>query len=405
MRRLLAILAGALSLWLAGAQGAPAAAPADPSQQVLVMLRLPSEHFRSGANYADGYGGGAGRAARARIAGRIAKAHGLALDSGWPMPLLGVDCFVMSVPAGRSPAQVVADLEHDRDVAWSQAMQTYRAESAATPNDPLYRAQPATRAWRMSELHQLATGRNVKVAVVDSAVDAAHPDLAGQIAVRQDFVTGRPAAAERHGTAVAGVIAARLDNQAGIVGVAPGAQIMALRACWQEAGAAGTVCDTLSLAKALQYAVEHRAQVINMSLAGPPDILLGRLLDIALARGSVVVGAADRQLARGGFPASHLGVVAVASEPGLEGTYFAPGRDIPTTEPGGRWGLVNGSSYSAAHVSGLFALMREREPGNARLSLVRAAGSGAVEACASVLAAGRSAGGGACAPPALSANP
>jgi subtilisin family serine protease len=64
------------------------------------------------------------------------------------------------------------------------------------------------------------------VAVVDSGVDAEHPDLAGQLALRRNFVDAVPDAAEAHGTAVAGIIAARADNGIGIAGVAPGAR------CW-----------------------------------------------------------------------------------------------------------------------------------------------------------------------------
>jgi subtilisin family serine protease len=389
-------LALAVLTWLAASGAAWAkgpSPPARPEQQVLILLRLPPTHFRPNANYSDSYGDGASQAARRRIASRIAREHGLTLATGWPMPLLGLDCFVLSVPEGQSPAKVAETLAHDRAVEWSEPMHVYAAESAQ-PNDPLYRAQPVVKAWRLDQLRELATGRNVRVAVIDSAVDAAQPDLAGQFAARQDFTSGRPGTAETHGTGVAGVIAAVADNQIGIAGVAPGARLMALRACWQqEMGptAGNTVCDTLSLAKAMHYAVDQRAQVINMSLAGPPDILLGRLIDTALARGIVVVGAADPVLARGGFPASHPGVVAVSVSGGssMPGTFAAPGRNVPTTQPGGRFGLVNGSSFAAAHVSGLFALMRERDLRGAKpLTLVKADVGGDIDACATLARGG-----------------
>lgn len=376
--------------------------PPSAEQQVLILLKLPAQHFRSTTGYADSYGDGASRSARRRIAGRIAREHGLKLVTDWPMPLVGLDCYVMAVPAGQSPETVAAELSRDRAVEWSEPMHVYAAQAAAAPraatqpaaarpaarpvatapNDPLFRAQPAAREWRLEALHDLATGRGVTVAVIDSAVDARHPDLAGQIEYRQDFVPARPATAELHGTAVAGVIAAVQDNQIGIVGVAPGARLMALRACWQQDPNA-TLCDTLSLAKAVHYAVDHSAQVINLSLAGPPDMLLGRLLDVAMARGIVVVTAVDPNLPGGGFPASHKGVVAVTlTGSPAPGAVAAPGRDIPTTEPGGRWGLVNGSSYSAAHVSGLFALMRERSRRGGAVTLVSAGGS--IDACATL---------------------
>jgi subtilisin family serine protease len=228
------------------------------------------------------------------------------------------------------------------------------------------------------------------VAVIDSMVDAAQPDLAGQILTLQDFVLDHPRVPEQHGTGVAGIIAAVADNHIGIAGVAPHARLMALRACWQE-GASGAVCDTLSLAKALYFAIGHDAEIINLSLSGPPDPLLGRLIDAALARGMVVVGALDPNAADGGFPASHAGVVAVSDDPAttIPGALAAPGREIPTTQPGGRFAFVSGSSYAAAHVSGLYALMREQSRStSAPITLVTLRpGGGPIDTCASLLRA------------------
>lgn len=379
-RRLLLALA---AVWFAAAGVAWAADPADDTgRQVLVMLRLAPDHFRAGSSYAGGYGDGASRAARQRTADRLAREHGLARVTDWPMPLIGVDCFVLLAPAGRSTTEVAAELARDGAVAWSEPMQSYRAQGA--PNDPMFALQPAAQAWRLAELRSVATGRGVRVAVIDSAVDPTHPDLAGQVVARADFVIGHPATAEAHGTGVAGVIAALADNRLGMAGIAPGARLMALRACWQRS-AADTTCDTLSLAKALSSAIERKAQVINLSLGGPPNVLLGRLIDVALERDAVVVAAVDPALAGGGFPASHRGVTAVSSAPGgAAGTISAPGRDIPTTQPGGGFGLVSGSSYAAAQVSGLYALLRERSP---RATLLAAAG-GTVDACATLRACG-----------------
>jgi subtilisin family serine protease len=202
---------------------------------------------------------------------------------------------------------------------------------------------------------------------------------------------GRPSRGERHGTGVAGVIAARGEKGAGILGVAPEARLMALRACWQPNPAAGeTVCDSLSLAKALHFAIDNRAEVINLSLSGPPDPLLGRLLDVAESRGITIVGAFDPAAAGGGFPAQHQGVLAVSDQlvaRPRDGLYSAPGRDIPTTQPGGRWSLVNGSSYAAAHVSGLVALLRQRAspPVDGRFLVAAKTGGGAIDACASLV--------------------
>ena len=105
------------------------------------------------------------------------------------------------------------------------------------------------------------------------------------------------------------------------------------------------MCDTLSLAKALYFAIGHDAQVINLSLSGPPDPLLGRLIDVALARGIVVVGALDPNAADGGFPASHPGVVAVSDDPATAASRAPSGARAARRRPPSR---AAGSPSSAA---------------------------------------------------------
>jgi len=376
----------ALLAVLAPLGAAQAADASDTSRQILVMLKMPPDHYRPGSAYSGSYGAASTQGARNRIAARIARRHGFTMVDNWPMPMLGVDCFVMSLPDGLTPEAAAELVSHDAGVAWSQPLQLYHARGATAAGDPLMAAEPATTQWHLTELHHVATGRGVSVAVIDSRIDTAHPDLDGQVVVNQDFVGGHGMAAEQHGTAVAGVIAAREGN-GGIVGIAPRARLMALRACWQQSSAA-TVCDTLSLAKALQFAIDHHARVINLSLSGPRDMLLGRLVDIGLSRGQKVVAAFDPAAPDGGFPASLPGVIAVAgtNSPGLpQRVFLAPARDIPTAAPGGRWTLVDGTSYAAAHVSGLLALMNERQPAGAN-ALVRTRG-GSLDACASLTAA------------------
>ena len=364
---------------------APPAATASEPQQVLVLIRLPPAHYRPNSAYTSGYGDKLGEAGRRRIGERLARRYGLTPSSQWAMPLLGLDCVVLDVPAGASPEAAVARMAHDPDVVWSQPMNVYRGEGRASPHtDPLFRAEPAAAEWRLAALHELSTGRNVRVAVIDSMIDRRHPDLLGQVAASEDFVPERPSLGEAHGTGVAGVIAAA-DNGVGVIGVAPDARLIGLRACWQTAD--GAVCNTLTLAKALYAAITQRAQVINMSLSGPADPLLGRLIDTAIARGAVVVAAYDRGAPNGGFPASHPGAVAVADEASGQpraGVYLAPGRDVPTAQPEDRWALVNGSSYAAAHVSGLLALVRQRNASPWPPALVPArSAKGEIDACAS----------------------
>jgi subtilisin family serine protease len=387
----LALCLAALALLQPAAASArqPMAAPAD--RQILVMVRQLPDHYRPNSAYDGAYGDQIGRSVRERLARQIARKYDLSLLETWPMPMIGVDCFIMAVPDGRSTTTTVDQIAHDRDVDWAEPVGLYKAQSAAaSPNDPLYAAQPAAREWHLADLHRLATGRGVKVAVIDSGIEATHPDLAGQLLVNRNFVSGQAAVSEAHGTGVAGIIAAKSDNHLGIAGIAPDARLLGLRACWQRAPAstATTVCDTLSLAKALYFAIEQNADVINLSLTGPDDRLLRELLKVALAHGSAVVTAFDTAKADGGFPASVPGVIAVSDmlvAPSRGSVYTAPGDDVPTTQPGGRWFLVNGSSYAAAHVSGLVALVRERRR-SARIWLVSArSGGGTIDACATLI--------------------
>lgn len=373
----------------------PAAAPA---AEILVMLHLPAPHFRadgySGASYRDD----AGRQARQRIAAALAREHGMQLMEDWAMPALNVDCYRMRLAAGQDPVQVLAAVSRDSRVAWAQAIQEFSARGGAsgTSGDPLYRVQPAAAPWQLDKVRKAATGRKVLVAVIDSGVEASHPDLAGQVSVQENFVDGQSYVAEEHGTAVAGVIAARADNGVGIAGVAPEARLMALRACWQAEGA--TRCNSFTLAKAINFALLHNAQVINLSLSGPQDRLLQQLVGVAQARGIRVVGAIDPARGDGGFPANSPGVFAVAADdaPNQAGqsgqTLLAPGRDIPTTMPGARWGMVSGSSYAAAHVSGMLALIGELRPQLAgdrlREGIVRSSGRApltGIDLCATIM--------------------
>ena len=384
MKALLKLLAVLLAL-VAGLARAQVSGAEEAERQVLVMLQLPKAHYRPDGSYAGTYGEGVGRQSRQQVAQALAKAYRLEVRSQWAMPLAGLDCFVMRLPEGdtRSSAEAARAVSDDHRVAWAQPVAVYRAQG--TQQEPLYAAQPAAQQWHLAELHKLATGRGVRVAVVDSGVEARHPDLAGQVVVNENFVDEGPVPAEAHGTAVAGIIAARADNGLGIAGVAPQARLIALRACWQ-APQAQTLCTSLGLAKALHAAIQQGAQIINLSLGGPDDRLLSVLLDQALARGTTVVAALPSS--GGPFPANHRGVLVVGTAPPLPaGAVTAPGRDVPSTAVGGGYALVTGSSFAAAHAAGLLALVRELDGPRGSQVLQAAlvtASQGRIDSCATL---------------------
>lgn len=317
-------------------------------------------HFRPGVG--GGYLDTARRARVLGVAAALAHDHGGTIIEAWPMPALGLHCVLMKVPSTMSTDRFVDEMGRDARVEWAQPVSEYHTLGR---NDAYYPLQTAARVLEFGELHRVATGRGVRVAVIDSGVDDAHPDLAGRTAAPLDFVGGGPVP-ETHGTAVAGIIGARADNGVGTVGVAPDARLLPLRACRQtRPDAQDAVCDTFAVAKAMQRALIADARVVNLSLTGPPDRLLAALIDRVAVSGGIVVASADRTRPDGGFPASHPRVLAVAGSryPGAAARLLlAPGNEVMTTVPGARWAYVSGDSFAAAHVSGVVAVLLERAP-------------------------------------------
>lgn len=310
-----------------------------------------------------------------REAAELAEVFAIRLVVAWEVPTLESPCVIYEVPRDQSIAEVSEKLQRDHRVQLAQPVNIFRLLQQPY-NDTHYDLQHGVQSLKVQEAHRWSTGRGVTVVVVDSGVDTSHPDLEGQVIWTQDLVE----AAEQdlmdvHGTAMVGVIAAKVNNQEGIVGVAPDAQVVALKACWQEPSGTGeALCSTYTLIRALDLAIRAQAKVVNLSLTGPEDPILARLITRAIAGGITVVAAVDEKGDSGpGFPASLEGVIAVGtaapdgSGNGVSGSDYraelvAPGVDILTTVPGPGYDFLSGSSLAAAHVSGVVALILESRP-------------------------------------------
>jgi subtilisin family serine protease len=296
----------------------------------------------------------------------------LGLVYAWTMESLGEQCVVFEVPPGSSAHDVAQQLAKDPRVSIAQTVEIFRTQGGG---DPYAHLQHGSTSLRLEQAHRWATGKGVKVAVVDTGIDFDHPDLRERVKKAQNFVDRgeRSFTSDIHGTAVAGLIAATANNDIGIAGAAPQAEIYALKACWEQPpGVRQAICTSYTLAKAVDFAIVQGAQVLNFSLAGPADPLLGKLIDHALAKGIVVV-AADGGTAAQDFPASYKGVIGVMGSDDLQGpptvppghspaTLAAPGVDILTTMPHGAYDLFSGSSAAAAEISGIAALLLEKNP-------------------------------------------
>ena len=172
-------------------------------------------------------------------------------------------------------------------------------------NDRYYPLQTAALTLRLDEVHAIATGRRVARRGDRQRRGCAAPRPQRTARRRAELRGPRRAARRSAWDRRCRRIAAKGDNGIGIVGVAPDAALMALRACWKVDASGATLCSSFTLAKAVQYALRHQAQVLNFSLSGPPDLLLERLLDRALAQGVAIVAAVDPDAGDAGFPASH----------------------------------------------------------------------------------------------------
>lgn len=332
------------------------------SRQIMVMIEQPANHIRAGAGYSAGYGDARQKKLREKLGQKIAKKYGVKFLNNWPMPILGIECFIMEIPADMDIDNIIGKVSTDKLVSWVEPVSDYGVLAAQSYNDPLYPVSPAGQKWKIADLHSKWTGRNISIAIIDTQIDTKHPDLLGSVSTHKNFTPKANSRAELHGTSVAGVIAATANNGIGIAGIAPDAKLIALRACWQSNSSRKSTCNTLSLARALNYAIQRNVNIINLSLGGPQSIILSKLIDKADAKNIAIVAAYDKELALGGFPASHDKVIAVSADDGTSVSrrgFKAPGNDIPTTRPGGQWYLADGSSYATAHVSGLLALMHE----------------------------------------------
>lgn len=308
-----------------------------------------------------------------QIAEQLGREYGLARRDAWPIRALRVHCVVYEVPAPLSRDVVIASLAHDPRVESVQRMQAFRVLDGEPYNDPYSGLQHNMGTLSVSGAHRWASGRGVRVGIVDTGIDLRHLDLAGKVVASADFVERDRHAffTDRHGTAVAGVIAASANNRLGIVGVAPDARLVAAKACWYEPGdplRTTALCSSFTLARALAFALELHVDVLNLSLTGPRDPLLERLVAAAISAGVVVVAAQPDGARTTAFPAGVDGVIAVLAAEDesavqrSDGSLFAPGREILTLAPEDRYDYFSGSSVAAAHVSGIAALMREVRP-------------------------------------------
>ncbi len=338
-----------------------------------------------------------------------ARALGLAVIDSRSLDAAGRTIYRFAVGRDRSLRDVVIALERNQIVASAQPNYVFRlaqdiltqdiaapSANAGTPVDPALAGGPtpspelsgdlqADMAARVTlpagdaaqytidklplgAVHPRTLGRNVTVAVIDSEIDIHHPDLVGVVAEQFD-ATGTASNPHAHGTGMAGAIASKRR----LLGVAPGVRIVAVKAF--DETASNAEATSYQLLKGLEWAIDKRVRIINMSFAGPRDLMMERLLQKAFDQGTVLIAAAGNAGPKSTplYPAADPNVIAVSATDHADrpfrmanrGRYIAvaaPGVDVLVPAPNGHYQLTTGTSVAAAHVSGVAALLLERLP-------------------------------------------
>jgi len=374
--------AGLLSLVLAGAgsmtSGAaePAASVSAHATHARVVVTFANEAPQSPApagTTGRRYTGGGyllGQSAYQQ-AKRVAAKYSLREVASWPIRSLAIHCVIYEIPDDRSVASVVAALSQDSRISLAEPMSEFHTLSDPHPtpgryNDPLYDLQTNLTALGIASAHEHAQGAGVHIALIDTGVDTRHPDLRGRIAKTQSFVDtpASSAGSYRHGTAMAGLIAAVANNRVGIVGIAPLAELEVYEACWQlRPDSDEAVCNTFTLAKALAAAVDAGIPLINMSIAGPADPLLAALVNAAIKRGAIFVGAAAEPA--DAFPTGIAGVIAAQGQQRAlrADAFVVPANHILTLRPAAQYDFESGTSVAAAELTGVIALLLSSSDG------------------------------------------
>ncbi|MFL9827212.1 S8 family serine peptidase [Rhodoplanes sp. SY1] len=338
-----------------------------------------------------------------------ARKHGITMMASHGFAGAGRTLYHFRTADGRDVRDVIRNLEREQVVAAAQPNYVYRLHQAdavpaarpAVPATPAVTIAPATpvspaaapaapepaaaaateqplppgdpgqyviEKLKLVEAHAQARGRNVAIAVIDSDVDARHPDMHGAVTERFD-PSGTAAKPHLHGTGMAGAILARYRLR----GIAPDASIVAVKAFDERSTA--PEATTFQILKGIDHAMRRGVRVINMSFAGPHDVMIERKLQEAYDKGIVLVAAAGNAGPTSPplYPAADPNVIAVTATDrgdaplpqanrGKHLAVAAPGVDILAPAPGGAYQLTTGTSIAAAHVSGVVALVLEKRP-------------------------------------------
>jgi hypothetical protein len=276
----------------------------------------------------------------------------------WPLKSLGVHCILIESPS----SEVLARLEKDKRVKWVQPFNEFDTQfSSQLEKLELTIISPTIELPNM--------GNGVDIIVVDTGVDTSHPAFNESDVNYQNFVFGNGNGKnETHGTAVMGLLAANdLTGKTPVRGLTNQANLHHYRGCWQKDNGAGK-CTTLTLALALDAAVEANPNILNLSLSGPKDKVLEALINKLISQGTIVVSAHDvKRAPQDRFPKPQPGVIYAY------GTSNEKPSNIPTDtflasstamslSPRGAYDIFSGHSIATPQLTAITASLLSSDP-------------------------------------------
>ncbi|WP_433789075.1 S8 family serine peptidase [Actinoplanes sp. CA-252034] len=278
----------------------------------------------------------------------------------------------------QSAVRLVEDGQSTDDAVSVEVDAQAYAYGVPTGTDPSRAQQWSLTKLKADDAWKRSTGAGVTVAVIDTGVDARHPDLAGNVLDGYDAITdkaGPVVDSHGHGTHVAGTIAAVTGNGVGISGMAPDTKILPVKVLGANGG--GNMSD---IAEGIIWAADHGAQIINMSLGSTTRVAaVTNAVNYARGKGVTVIAAVGNSRQQGSpvsYPAADTGVIGVAGTDTADrigtystaGTYVdvaAPGTDILSTYPATRgpgYKQMSGTSMASPHVAAAAALLKSANP-------------------------------------------
>lgn len=325
------------------------------------------------------------------------------LVAEWPIESIDVHCLIINIPVVKQK-EVLNNLALDKRIKWVQRYQSFIGQAARLSSkkltkktkkkqsdrtdilannkqvDPYKKLQNIFEQINIQQVSQIFDGTGIKIAMIDSGVDMTHPELVHALVEQLDFVEPNNTIipAEHHGTGIAGVMVAKKNNGEGIAGLSPAAKLYAYRGCWEKTDGQ-TVCDSLTLARALDRVAQLKPEILNLSLTGPKDRLLDALVKAIIRNGTQIIAAYDNQRkANNRFPMFQPGVI-IAQDPEslfdsrteqkksiaplkFNSVVFMPGKEILTTQPNKTYAFMSGNSMASAHLASILAIIAQASP-------------------------------------------